>query len=309
MSMLFLAPDLKSDSWVKHLRAQDPGLDLRVWPEAGRPQDVEFILCWKHPLGELRRYENLRCIASLGFGVDHILRDPDLPPGVPVIRIVDPGMVAAMSEYVLTAVLTHTRQFELFRRDQDQKKWKPRLPKPSVEVRVGIMGLGHLGSDAARKLSLMGFAVSGWSRTPRQLENVAGFHGDAGFAEFMSRADILICLLPLTPATRGILNRKTLAMLPAGAYVINAARGDHLVEEDLLEALEIGHLSGACLDVFRREPLPADHPFWGHPRISVTPHIASLTYPRAVAPQLVESYRRIRAGLPPLNIVDITAGY
>ncbi len=309
MTILFLAPELKSDSWVRHLRLQEPELEVRVWPEVGRTEDILLALCWRHPFGDLLRYKNLRCIASLGFGVDHILRDPDLPAGVPVSRIVDPAMVAAMSEYILTAVLHHTRQFGLFARDQAARKWQPRRPSSPSVLRVGVMGLGHLGADAARKLQLLGFQVAGWSRSPKRLEGVACFSGDAELGAFLARADVLVCLLPLTPATEGILNRRTLTRLPAGAYVINVARGEHLVDEDLLAAIESGHLSGACLDVFRREPLPENHPFWSAPRITVTPHIASLTYPKAVAPQLIESYRRVRSGLLPLNVIDTRRGY
>jgi glyoxylate/hydroxypyruvate reductase A len=309
MTLLFMAPGLNAQSWTKHLRNQDPHLDLRVWPEVGPPEDVLFVLSWKHPLGAMKMFPRLKCIASLGFGVDHVLRDPDLPAGVPVTRIVEAGMVAAMSAYLLTAVLVHTRQFDLYRRDQARKQWKARIPKHPQEVRVGIMGLGHLGSDAARKLRGVGFPVSGWSRSPKTIEGVASYAGDEGLAEFLSRSDVLICLLPLTPATHGILNRRTLSGLPAGAYVINAARGEHLVEEDLLALLESGHVSGACLDVFRQEPLPESHPFWHHPQVTVTPHVASLTYPRDVAPQIVENYHRVRMGQPPRHCVDFARGY
>jgi len=309
MAMLFLAPDLKADSWIKHLRNQDPELDLRVWPEVGRAEEVIFVLSWKHPPGEMKKFPKLKCISSLGFGVDHVLRDPDLPAGVPVTRLVDPGMIAAMSEYILTAVLTYTRQFDLYRQDQMQRRWKIRTPKLPQQVRVGIMGLGHLGSDVARKLQSLGFAVSGWSRLPKAIEGISSFAGEEGLVEFLARSDILVCLLPLTPATEGILNRRTFSQLPSGAYVINAARGEHLIEEDLLAALASGYIAGACLDVFRQEPLPASHPFWSHPRVTVTPHIAALTYPKAVAPQIIENYRRVRSGQPPLHVVDARRGY
>jgi glyoxylate/hydroxypyruvate reductase A len=309
MTMLFLAPRLRGESWLKHIRREDPGIDLQIWPEVGRAEDVIFALCWKHPLGELKKYPNLKCIASLGFGVDHILRDPDLPADVPVTRLVDAGMITAMSEYVLTAVLMYVRQFDLYRLDQAQKKWTARIAKQPHAVRVGIMGLGHLGADAAAKLRALGFAVSGWSRTMHQTEGVQCFAGDSELGAFLAQTQILICLLPLTPATEKILNRETFSQLPRGAYIINAARGDHLVEEDLLAALETGHLSGACLDVFRTEPLPGSHPFWSHPRVTVTPHVASLTYPKAVAPQIVENYRRVCSGKPPLHGVDIQRGY
>jgi glyoxylate/hydroxypyruvate reductase A len=309
MTLLFMAPGLKAESWIKHFRSQEPGLDLRVWPDAGPPEEVLFVASWKHPFGELKKFPHLKCIASLGFGVDHVLRDPDLPAGVPVTRLVDPGMIDAMSAYVVAAVLNHSGLFDLYRQDQARKRWKARRPRHPQEVRVGIMGLGHLGVDAARKLRSLGFPVSGWSRTVKALEGIGCVVGDEGLKGFLSRTDILICLLPLTPATEGILNRRTLSQLPAGAYVINAARGEHLVEEDLLAALESGRISGACLDVFRQEPLPESHPFWSHPRVTVTPHVASLTYPKAVAPQIVENYRRVRTGQPPLHVVDVQRGY
>jgi len=309
MSMLLMAPDLNPRSWIKHLRLQDPELDLRVWPDTGAREDVLFVLSWKHPLGEMQKFPRLRCISSLGFGVDHILRDPDLPAGVPVTRLVDAGMVEAMSAYLLAAVLAHIRQFDLYRRDQAAGTWQARIPKDHRQVRVGIMGLGHLGSDAARKLRGLGFPVSGWSRTAKTIEGVTVFAGDGAREDFLSRADILVCLLPLTPATRGVLNRRTFSALPAGAYLINAARGEHLVEEDLLAALDAGHLSGACLDVFRQEPLPESHPFWRHPLVTITPHVASLTYPRDVAPQIVANYHHVRAGQPPRHAVDLARGY
>ncbi len=309
MGILFLAPGLKSDAWVKHLRAQGPDIDVRVWPEVGEARAIELVLCWKHPPGELKKFPNLKGIASLGFGVDHILSDPELPAGVPIIRIVEPAMIAAMSTYVIAAVLLHVRQFDVYRADQAERRWNPRAPREAGAVRVGIMGMGHLGADAAAKLRGLGFAVSGWSRTPKRIEGVAHFAGEGALESFLAAADVLVCLLPLTPATRGVLNRRTFERLPQGAFVINAARGEHLVEEDLLAAIDGGHLSGACLDVFREEPLPPAHPFWGHPRITVTPHIASLTFPRAVAPQLAENYRRLRAGKPPRNTVDPAAGY
>jgi glyoxylate/hydroxypyruvate reductase A len=232
-----------------------------------------------------------------------------VPPGVPIARLVDASMIHAMSEYILTAVLYHTRQFDLFQQDKSQKKWQTRIPLHPQYVRVGIMGLGHLGVDAAQKLRLLGFQVSGWSRTAKQVEGISAWAGTDALEEFLAQANVLVCLLPLTRATHGILNRRTFDWLPAGAYIINAARGEHLVEEDLLTALDSGHLSGACLDVFRQEPLPEAHPFWNHPRIAMTPHVASLTDPRAVAPQIVENYHRVRSGLAPLHVIDIEKGY
>ena len=171
------------------------------------------------------------------------------------------------------------------------------------------MGLGQLGADAAKKLYQLGFQVTGWSRTPKKVDGVQSFAGDGALNDFLSLANVLICLLPLTPATKGILNYKTFEKLPAGSYLINVARGAHLVEQDLLEALETGRISGACLDVFQVEPLPVGHPFWNHPKIIITPHISSLTYPKAVVPQIVENYHRTKLGKPLLNQVDIERGY
>jgi glyoxylate/hydroxypyruvate reductase A len=309
MALMIIAPDTKVTSWVKHLGRLEPGIDLRVWPDTGSVDDIEFALSWHHPPGEFKKYKHLKCIASLGAGVDHLLDDPDLPAGVPITRVVEFSMAQSMSEYVILAVLNHCRQFDDYRTDQSQKKWQPRIPLLTGDMRVGIMGLGQLGKDAAGKLSALGFAVNGWSKTPKSIKGVAGFAGARALNDFLSRTRILICMLPLTPQTEGILSRQTFDRLPAGAYVINVARGAHLIEDDLLAALDAGQLSGACLDVFDTEPLPADHPFWDHPKVKVTPHISSITFPRAVAPQIIDNYRRCQAGQPLLNVVDPSRGY
>jgi glyoxylate/hydroxypyruvate reductase A len=309
MVLLVIAPDLEIEGYVRELKTLAPKLDVRLWPEIGNADDIEFALTWNHPPGEFKKFKNLRCIASLGAGVDNILKDPHLPEKVPVTRVVEPSMSQFMSEYVILAVLNHCRQFDLFKQDQAAKRWQPRFPLLARDIRIGIMGLGQLGGDAARKLVGLGFGVIGWSRTPRRIENVMNFVGEVDLYNFLSQADILICLLPLTSATKGILNRKTFEKLPAGAYVINVARGEHLVEADLLAALETGHISGACLDVFRVEPLPANHPFWNHPNITLTPHISSLTDPKAVMPQIIENYNRLKSGKPLLNVVDRKRGY
>ncbi|MGD9045520.1 MAG: glyoxylate/hydroxypyruvate reductase A [Desulfobacterales bacterium] len=309
MAFLIIPTDIKVSSWVKHFSMLEPGIDIRIWPEVGNAADIEFAFSWSHPQGEFKKYKNLKCIASLGAGVDHILRDPDLPTGVPVTRVVEPSMAQSMSEYAVLSVLNYCRQFDSLRAAQSQKKWQPRIPLLAADMRIGIMGLGQLGKDAAKKLSYLGFPVTGWSRTPKEIQGVNCLAGEAALGDFLSQSRILICMLPLTPKTQGILNHKTFDKLPAGAYVINVARGQHLIEKDLLAALDSGQLAGACLDVFEVEPLPADHPFWSHPKIIVTPHISSLTYPKAVAPQIIENYRRTKAGKPLLNVVDIKRGY
>lgn len=309
MAILIIAQDIKTASWVKYLSALDSAVDIRVWPEVGDADDIEFAFCWNHPPGEFKKFKNLKCIASLGAGVDHILRDRELPANVPVTRVVEPSMAQSMSEYAVLAVLNYCRQFDLYRSDQSQKKWQPRIPLLTAETGIGIMGLGQLGKDAAQKLSHLGFTVTGWSQTPKDIEGVICLAGEEAFDDFLSRARILICMLPLTPKTRGILNRETFHKLPHGAYVVNVARGQHLIEKDLFAAVDSGQLDGACLDVFEVEPLPEDHPFWSHPKIRVTPHISSLTYPKAVAPQIMDNYHRMKAGKALLHRVDIERGY
>jgi len=309
MALVLITPNRDTSGWVRALHALEPELDVRVWPEVGDRRDIVFAVTWQHPPGELSRYPNLRCVSSLGAGVDHIVYDPDLPKGVAVTRVVDPALVQSMTEYVVTAVLFHHRRFGRYLAHQSTKKWLPE-PSPRLDnARIGILGLGKLGGAAARALVQLGFDVAGWSRTAKSMPGVESFSGEAQFDQFLARTNILICLLPLTPQTRDILNRDTFSKLQPGAYIINVARGEHLVEEDLLEALDRGLLSGACLDVFRTEPLPAEHPFWTHPKILVTPHIASVTDPESAAVEILENYRRLQSGEALLNQVDRSRGY
>ncbi|NIR32492.1 MAG: glyoxylate/hydroxypyruvate reductase A [Gammaproteobacteria bacterium] len=308
MSLLVVCPEQDVSDWVSALEKADPGLDLQTWPRVRDARAVTAALTWQHPPGELGRFPNLKVIVSMGAGVDHILRDPDLPD-VPIVRLVDPSLVQSMTEYVVLAVLNHHRQLDAYRRLQTQRRWK-QLPRPRPErLAVGIMGLGQLGAAAAQALYHMGFGVRGWSQTPKSLTGIRAFAGDPELASFLAATSVLVCLLPLTPRTENILCRRTFEQLRRGAYLINVGRGGHLVEADLLEALDAGQLSGACLDVFRTEPLPAEHPFWTHPRILVTPHVSSLTDPVAVAPQVVDTCRRVLRGEPLVNTVGRERGY
>jgi glyoxylate/hydroxypyruvate reductase A len=309
MALMIIAPELEVEMFADELKRLDPDLHIRLWPQFGNPDDIEFALTWNHPPGEFEKFRNLKCIASLGAGIDHILRDPNLPDGVPITRVVQASMSQFMSEYVILSVLHHCRQIDIYKNDQAQKHWQPRLPILARDIGIGIMGMGQLGADAARKLVQLEFKVAGWSRTPKSIDGVASYAGNEELEDFLSRSNILICLLPLTPATKRILNRDLFQKLPAGAYLINVARGAHLIEEDLLAALDAGHLSGACLDVFQTEPLPQDHPFWSHPNILITPHISSITDPLAVMPQILENYRSLKAGKPLKHVIDVDRGY
>ncbi len=310
MAILLSTKASAMQDWKRALLALDPGLDIRLFPDAGPPGDIEVAVCWTaHDMAELRRYPKLKLIVSMGAGVDHLLRPPGPPPGIPVARLVDRLLTSAMSEWVLLNVLRFHRQDQAYRSQQAARVWDE-LPAPATEAtRIGILGVGALGSDAAGKLGALGFCVLGWSRREKTLPGVVGFHGAAGLDAMLGQSDFLVCLLPLTPDTRGIINARTLALLPRGAFVLNAARGGHVVDAALLAALESGQVAGAALDVFEPEPLPADHAYWGHPKVVMTPHAASITIPDSVAPQVVENIRRARAGAPLLNLVDFAAGY
>jgi glyoxylate/hydroxypyruvate reductase len=309
MALLFLSKLDNPVTWSAALKQHLPELEIRVWPDTGDVADIDAAMVWNHPPGELRRYPNLRLILSLGAGVNHVLDDPDLPTGVPIARIVDPGLTAGMVEYAVLAVLRYHRNLDVYERFQREGIWK-KLPIPDTATRgVGILGLGEIGGACAQALSAFGFPVAGWSRTPKTLDGVTGYFGDGGLKAFLARTDILVCVLPLTAATRGIINAEFLAAMPKGAFVINIARGGHIVDADLVAALDSGHIAGATLDVFQPEPLPPEHPFWRHPRITMTPHIASLTNPETAVLPIVENLRRLTIGKPLLNLVDRASGY
>ena len=296
--------------WRDAMLAVDPSLDIRLFPDAGEPAEIEVAVCWSsHDMAELRRYPNLKLLVSWGAGVDHLLRAPGPPPGVPVARLKDDRLTTAMGEWVLLNVLRFHRQDAEYRAQQAQRPWRE-LPAPdTAQRRVGILGLGQLGTHAAGLLRVVGFPVLGWTRQPRQIEGVTCFAGAEGLRAMLGQTDILVCLLPLTPQTRGIINRETLALLPPGSFVINSGRGGHMVADDLLAALDSGHIAGAALDVFEPEPLPAEHRFWGHEKVLVWPHASSITIPRSAAPQVVENIHRLRQGRALINLVDFSAGY
>lgn len=296
--------------WRDALLAEDPTLDIRLFPEAGDPADIEAAVCWnQHDMAELRRYPRLKLIVSMGAGVDHLLRPPGPPPGIPVARLKDHRLTTGMTEFVVLNVLRFHRQDLEYRAQQAERVWNE-LPAPdTAQRRIGILGLGELGAASARALLSFGFPVMGWTRTPREIEGVRGFHGAEGLDAMLRQTDILCCLLPLTPQTRGVINARTLALLPRGAFVINSARGGHVVDADLLAALDSGHVAAAALDVFEPEPLPKDHPYWGHPRVLVWPHASAITIPSSAAPQVVENLRRAREGRELINLVDFSAGY
>jgi len=309
MALIFKFDAARAAPWREAFGRQMPQLDVRMWDEPGDPADIEYALVWKPAPGMLRRFPNLKAIFSIGAGVDHLFGDPDLPAGVPVIRMVEPELTRGMTEYVVMHVLRHHRSQRAIEANQRARRWKPFTAPTAPSRKVGIMGLGELGGASARALAALEFDVAGWSRSPKDIPGVESFHGDAGMDAFLARTEILVCLLPLTPRTEGILNAGLFAKLPRGAGIINAARGGHQVEADIVAALDSGQLSEATLDVFHEEPLPPDSPFWDHPRVTVTPHNASLTDPEGAVRQVIDNIRRIGRGEPPLNVVDPEAGY
>jgi glyoxylate/hydroxypyruvate reductase A len=309
MALLFKSETDRADLWRNAFAKFDPNLDFRLWPDIGNPDDIDFALVW-HPIkGDLKRYPNLRAIFSLGAGIEHIFSDPELPKHIPVVRMVDHGLTKGMTEYVMMHVLRFHRRVPEIEAQQRAGVWSNIDCPPAWERRVGVLGLGVLGGDAARTIAGFEFQTAGWSRRPKEIEGVECFHGQKGFARFLESTEILVNLLPLTPATQNILNRAAFDRLARGAYLINPARGRHVVDEDLLAALDSGQLAGAALDVFREEPLPKGHPFWAHPKVWISPHVASVTQPATAVQGILESIRRFEAGLPLQNVVNWAEGY
>jgi glyoxylate/hydroxypyruvate reductase len=308
MAILFLSPSDDPAEWLPELHRQLPDREVRVWPDIGDPDDIDYAMIWRPPAGVLKQLPNLKVMLSLGAGVDGVLNDPELPD-LPLVRMVEPGLTEGMTEFVVLQVLHWHRQMEVYRAQQRDGVWRQLPQKLARERRVGILGLGVLGADAARVLTELRFDVAGWSRSARELPGITCFHGAAGLAAFLARTEILVCLLPLTEETAGILNWETLAALPKGACVVNVARGGHVNEADMLAALDSGHITGASLDVFGQEPLPPDHPFWSHERVIVTPHVAAVTHARTSVGHLAEQIRRFEAGEPLENLVDRKRGY
>ncbi|MCG8683642.1 MAG: glyoxylate/hydroxypyruvate reductase A [Desulfobacterales bacterium] len=309
MTISLICPDKAPEPWIEALKAIDPQLDIRVWPNDHPKYEVELVLTWNHQPGSLMAYANLGCISSMGAGVDHLLSDPNLPQGVPIVRLVDTLLVRDMAEYLVLAVLSFFRQFDVYQNDQKDKKWQPLDPLDKNDLPIGIMGMGQLGQAAAERLEKEGFSILGWKNTPDDSLKFKTFFGKDQLNLFLNQSRILICLLPLTDDTRHILNLATFSQLIKGGYLINVGRGGHLKEPDLITALDQGILSGACLDVFETEPLKSDHPFWNHPNIRITPHISSQTTPCSVAPQIIENLARLRSERQLLNPVNIEIGY
>lgn len=308
MTFLYKADPTRGIEWAALFAAQAPDLPFRIWPDIGDPSAVRYLVTWVPPDDLANRFPNLEILFSVAAGVDQF-DFASLPPTLPLVRMVEPGVVGGMVDYVTLAVLTFHRDLPTYMAQQRQKTWAPLTVHMPARRRVGVLGLGQLGQAVLVRLTGMGFDCAGWSRSRRDVTGVACFAGEGELDAFLARTDYLVCLLPLTDETRGFLDAGLFARLPKGAVVINCGRGGHLVAEDLLATLESGQVSAAMLDVTDPEPLPPDHPFWEHPRIVLTPHVASMTQPETGVRAVLDNIRRHKAGEPLIGLVDTARGY
>ncbi|WP_432525314.1 glyoxylate/hydroxypyruvate reductase GhrA [Serratia sp. BFP-2025] len=313
MNIIYYHPLFNAQEWLIGIKQRLPQAEIREW-QRGDERPADYALVWRPPHEMLANRRDLKAVFALGAGVDAILdqerKHPGtLPAGVPLLRLEDTGMAQQMQEYALSYVLRYFRRFDEYQALQQRQEWQPLDPHSLDDFTIGILGAGVLGQSVARKLTEFGFSVRCWSRSAKQIDGVQSFAGEAQRAAFLDGVKLLINLLPNTPETLGILNRELFTQLQPGAYLINIARGAHLVEADLLAALEQGQLAAATLDVFAREPLPQDHPFWRHPRVTITPHIAAITLPQQAMDQIAANIRALEAGHAPAGVVDRQRGY
>ena len=308
MALLWYSGDDDRDAWEPVLRRLIPGLDLRSPPDLGDVAEIDAALVWRPPEGLLGGLPNLKAVFSIAAGVDALLADPGLPD-LPVCRMIDPGLSEGMAEYVLLQALKYHREADAYAREQRAHVWNWRRHRHPFERTMGVMGLGEMGAATCAVLARHGFRVKGWSRSAKELPDVETFYGAAGLDAFLADLDVLVCLLPLTAETEGVLGAPLFAKLPEGAKLVHVGRGGHLIVADLLESLDRGQLAHATLDVFPVEPLPEDSPLWDHGRVDITPHVASTTSPETAGRFVAENYRRLHAGEPLMGVVDRGRGY
>lgn len=308
MHIIYFSTDQDEGAWVPALQAALPGASVAQWAPGAPPAD--YAVVWKPPQQLLNEQSQLKAIFNTGAGVDALLQ-LQLPPGVPVVRLDDAGMAVQMAEYVCHALIRHFRELDAYEADARTRAgtWQHRPPHRRADFPVGILGLGVLGQRVAQAVAHFDFAVNGWSRSPKSLPGVQCFAGDEGLPAFLAASRVLVCLLPLTPDTHNLLNHARLSLLQPGGYVINVARGAHVVDADLLALIDSGHLAGATLDVFRTEPLPEAHPFWHHPQITVTPHTSARTLRSESIGQIVEKIRALERGEVVAGVINQGLGY
>ena len=307
-ALVFYSAVDNAQEWRAALNAELPDLDVRIAPDLGDPADIRYALTWVPPAGFFALFPNLQLVVNLGAGVDALMKRDDLVP-VKFARLNDPGMEAMMASYVIFAVTRYARDIPVFERAKRRGEWDYVHPRPLFEIKVGVLGLGELGAASAKALAAMGFSVTGWSRSPKDIPGVTALTGRDGLERVLSESEIVVCLVPLTPDTHHLLGATELALMQKGAKLVNVSRGALVDEGALVEALRSGHLAEATLDVFETEPLPKEHPLWALDNVLITPHVASITVPALAARDVAESIRRVRQGLPPLHEVDPRRGY
>jgi glyoxylate/hydroxypyruvate reductase A len=308
MTVLYKANMVRGAEWATFFAERAPDVPFRLWPDIGDPAGVRYLVAWVPPDDIASTFPNLELVFSVGAGVDQF-DAAKLPAHIPLVRMLEPGIAETMVEYVTMAVLGLHRDLLQFIHQQKEQVWREIRIRPAKRRRVGVMGLGQLGQAVLERLRAFGFPLAGWNRSSREIEGVTCYSGVDALPDFLSQADILVCLLPLTDETRGILNADLFARLPRGAGLVNVGRGRHLMQADFLAALDSGALSGAVLDVTDPEPLPAGHPFWGHPRILLTPHNASMTSPDTAVDFVLDVIARHRRGEELPGLVDRSRGY
>jgi glyoxylate/hydroxypyruvate reductase A len=301
MHFAIIAPEVPTEQWKKELERLAPEVNLVIGSETDQAEEVRCAMVWKQKRGALSKFKNLKLIFSMGAGVDHILEDDTIPKQIPICRVVDRQMAFSMSNYILMAVLNHHRSFYDFQKAKHQKHWA-QFDFQERLLKIGVFGTGFLGMDAAMKLHHLGFSVVGYSNSPKDTP-FPSYAGDQ-IDDFLSQINVLICLVPYTPKTDGLLNLSLFQKLTEPTYLINVSRGSVQVEKDIIKALDEGILCGAFLDVFEQEPLPKSSPLWTHPSLQITPHVASLTYPRESVLQMLDCFKRVEGGLPLLNEID-----
>lgn len=311
MNLMFISNEDRADQWREQLMKVLPDLNFYTWPgdQGVDKTSIDYVLAWKPAPGVIKQFPNIKAILSLGAGIDGITCDPELPTEKPIVRLVDNSLSQGMTQFAVYWTIHFHRDLDKYQNFEREKSWTQLPQVDAAHRRVGILGLGELGSAVGKTLVDLQFDVAGWSRSEKAIDGIESFSGADGLTSFLARTEILICLLPLTAETEGLLNAELFAQLPKGSVLINLARGKHLVDADLLEALDREHLAAAVLDVFHHEPLPADHLFWDHPKITVTPHIAALTFPHSGAEYVAGNIRRIERGEAPLNLIDLDKGY
>ncbi len=293
--------------WVEAFADFD--IELRSWDDAGDSDGIDYAMVWQPEPHYLAQFKNLKVVFSVGAGIDHLRGEHYVPDGVPVVRMVDAGLTAGMTEFVVFNVLRFHRFMDVYGRNQRAGKWHEIMQVPADKRRIGILGAGELGSNAAAALVALNFSVQTWSRGEKQLPQIRSFFGGDQLSAFLASSDILVCLLPLTDATQDLINEDTLEKLPKGAFFINGGRGGQVDEQALLDALNSGRLAGAALDVFKTEPLPSDSPFWQHPKVFITPHVASMTTPASSSRHIVNNIQRLRDGKSLTHVADLQQGY